>query len=465
MTAGFVRAADLPYHADSAMLFHAVANEPWAVLLDSGQAGGYGRWDILAARPYATLVCTAGITEYRQDGLVQRIDDEPLDVLRAALGTRVAAGPWPFNGGAIGYFAYDLARRWMRLPSRAPDSAAWPDMALGLYDWAVLVDHHERRSYLVHAGRRPMPAETWHDLIARFRRPQDARGQADFAARGGVQVGFSSRDYQAAFDRVQAYIRAGDCYQVNLAQRFTCAVEGEPWAAYQALRRINPAPFSAYLSLPWGAVLSASPERFLLVRDAIVETRPIKGTRRRTMDAREDSRLRQDLQTSVKDRAENLMIVDLLRNDLGRVCAPGTVRVPELFRVESFATVHHLVSTVTGRLRPSEDAVSLLRAAFPGGSITGAPKLRAMQIIEELETHRRGVYCGAIGYLGFDGSMDTNIAIRTLTWRDGVLTFWAGGGIVADSVAEAEYQECLDKAAAFFRLLDAHQGVKNPRPG
>lgn len=454
MTAGFPRSVELPYHADSAALFDAVASEPWAVLLDSGQAGGQGRWDILAARPYATLVCSGGITEYRQDGGVQRGLDDPLDALRAALGAGQAAGDLPFSGGAIGYFAYDLARGWTRLPSLAADAAAWPDMALGFYDWAVLVDHREHRSYLVHAGRRPMAGETWRDLVALFRRPQAERGQAYFRACGAVAASFSQQGYRAAFDRVQAYIRAGDCYQVNLAQRFTCPVEGDPWAAYRALRRINPAPFSAYLSLPWGAVLSASPERFLQVRAGMVETRPIKGTRRRSPDAREDSLLRQALQVSVKDRAENLMIVDLLRNDLGRVCAPGSVRVPELFQVESFATVHHLVSTVTGRLRAGEDAVTLLRAAFPGGSITGAPKLRAMQIIEELEPHRRGVYCGAIGYLGFDGSMDTNIAIRTLTWQDGVLSFWAGGGIVADSSAPAEYQECLDKAAAVFQLLN-----------
>lgn len=456
-----MRIVELPYHPDSAALFAAIADEPWSVWLDSGGASGHGRWDILAARPYATLISSAGVTEYHQGSHRDQLCGDPLEVLRTALDARIKPQPWPFCGGAIGYFAYDLARQWLRLPNLAQNTGAWPDVALGFYDWAVLVDHHQRQSWLVHAGRQPMSAETWQDLIARFRRPATTVRRSTFGVRGPIEASFSAEEYRVAFERVKAYIRAGDCYQINLAQRFVCPVEGDPWAAYQVLRCINPAPFSAYLSLPWGAVLSASPERFLWVKEGMVETRPIKGTRRRVQDVHQDAMQRQALRLSIKDRAENLMIVDLLRNDLGRVCVPGSVKVPDLFRVESFASVHHLVSTVTGRLRSGEDAITLLRAAFPGGSITGAPKLRAMQIIEELEPYRRGVYCGAIGYLGFDGSMDTNIAIRTLTWQDDLLTFWAGGGLVADSEADAEYQECLDKAAAIFQMLATHPGQQN----
>jgi para-aminobenzoate synthetase component 1 len=229
---------------------------------------------------------------------------------------------------------------------------------------------------------------------------------------------------------------------------------GEPWLAYRTLRRINAAPFSAYLSTPYGQILSASPEQFLKLSAGSVETRPIKGTRPRSSDPAQDRAAAAALQMSVKDRAENLMIVDLLRNDLGKTCAPGSVKVPKLFALESFATVHHLVSTVTGRLAAGYDALDLLRGCFPGGSITGAPKLRAMEIIEELEPHRRGVYCGAIGYLGFDGGMNTNIAIRTAVHSEGTMRFWAGGGIVADSVMEAEYQESFDKAAAMLKLVE-----------
>jgi para-aminobenzoate synthetase component 1 len=253
---------------------------------------------------------------------------------------------------------------------------------------------------------------------------------------------------------VKAYILEGDCYQVNLAQQFSASARGDAWSGYRELRRLNPAPFSAFLSTPFAKVLSSSPERFLQVRDAQAQTRPIKGTRPRGPTHEADAALARELADSAKDRAENLMIVDLLRNDLGRVCTPGSIRVPGIFEVESYATVHHLVSTITGRLAPREDAASLLRACFPGGSVTGAPKIRAMEIIEELEPRRRSVYCGAIGYLGFDGAMDTNIAIRTLVHNAGTVRFWAGGGIVHDSRVDEEYQETIDKAAPLLLLLE-----------
>jgi para-aminobenzoate synthetase component 1 len=271
---------------------------------------------------------------------------------------------------------------------------------------------------------------------------------------GPVASNFTRRRYAEAVQRILDYIRAGDCYQVNLAQRFSVAVGGDPWLLYRRLRAVNPAPFSAYLATPWGEVLSCSPEQFLEVRGRCVQTKPIKGTRPRSPEPGEDAALRAALRASPKDRAENVMIVDLLRNDLGKSCAIGSVQVPKLCEVESFATVHHLVSTVTGTLAPGKDALDLLRGCFPGGSITGAPKRRAMEIIEELEPHRRGIYCGSIGYLGYDGSMDTNIAIRTLVISGGRARFWAGGGIVADSDWRSEYQETLDKAAAFFTALE-----------
>jgi para-aminobenzoate synthetase component 1 len=268
-----------------------------------------------------------------------------------------------------------------------------------------------------------------------------------------VCANLSRSEYQNRFERIQSYILEGDCYQVNFAQSFEAEVEGDPWAAYRRLRRINPAPFSAYLETPHGSVLCSSPERFLRLQKRWVQTRPIKGTARRRDDPAADRRMAEGLAASDKDRAENLMIVDLLRNDLGKVCRTGSVEVTGLFEIESFARVHHLVSTIEGILAAGEDALSLLRACFPGGSITGAPKLRAMQIIEELEGRRRGVYCGAVGYIGFEGGMDTNIAIRTLVVRQNRLRFWSGGGIVYDSRVDAEYQESLDKAAAIFEML------------
>lgn len=270
-----------------------------------------------------------------------------------------------------------------------------------------------------------------------------------------MQSNFDKQNYQQAFDKIQSYIVEGDCYQVNLAKRFEIQAEGEAWHAYKQLRQLNAAPFCAYFSTDTAAILSSSPERLLQVDDKHVETKPIKGTRPRDLNNSEhDQQLATELQNSIKDRAENLMIVDLLRNDLGKVCVPGSIGVPRPFELESFATVHHLVSTITGTLKDDEDPVSLLRACFPGGSITGAPKLRAMEIIEELEPHRRGAYCGSIAYIGFDGNMDSNITIRTLVYSDNQLRFWAGGGIVADSNVDAEHQEIIDKASAMFKLIE-----------
>jgi para-aminobenzoate synthetase component 1 len=271
-----------------------------------------------------------------------------------------------------------------------------------------------------------------------------------------LRSSFTHRAYLDAVARVREYILAGDIFQANLSQRFDAPLRESTWDFYRRLRARNAAPFAAYLDLPDATVLSASPERFLSVDvEGHVETRPIKGTRPRGHGPEHDAALGQALVESDKDRAENLMIVDLMRNDLSRVCAAGTVRVPELFALERYATVHHLVSTVVGRLARGVDALDLLRAAFPGGSITGAPKLRAMEIIAELEPSQRGVYCGAIGYWSVTGALDTNIAIRTTVAREGHLYFSAGGGIVADSDPEQEYLETLDKARG---IIDAIGG-------
>jgi len=454
---------ELPYRADSAALFEAVADRSWAVFLDSGQHyPGQARYDIIAAEPYVRLVTRGAITEVHADGTeLSRAD--PFDLLRTHVAMDTAcppgglpsgrSGSLPFSGGAIGYFGYDLARRIERLPVRARDAERIPDMVIGIYDWAVVVDHSERRAWLAGQGRDADTDRKWNSLVQLFSAAPAERSRAPFRVTSPITSNFTPQGYGHAFDHVLDYIRAGDCYQVNLAQRFVAHAEGDPWLAYQRLRLINPAPHAAYLSTPYAHILSASPERFLRVDNRQVETKPIKGTRPRAGHARLDAGLIAELLASEKDRAENLMIVDLLRNDLSKNCELGSVKVPRLFDVESFATVHHLVSTVTGTLAQGRDAIDLLRGAFPGGSITGAPKVRAMQIIEELESHRRGVYCGAIGYVGYDGNMDTNIAIRTLVYSRGTVRFWAGGGIVADSECDAEYQETFDKAAALLDLL------------
>ncbi len=451
------RIEELPYFEDSAALFLPWAERRWAVFLDSGfPHSQQGRYDIIAAEPIQTLVTRGTLTEIRQGGAISLSPEDPFALVRQALGETVETLPGlPFQGGAIGYFGYDLARRLERLPEWAADADNIPEMVVGIYDWAVVVDHRERRTWLVGQGRNPALDLRWPHLVKAFSQIQTIGWQLDdFAVLGEVVSNLDRNRYGRAFDRIQHYIHEGDCYQVNLTQRFSAYCTGNPWSAYQLLRPYNPAPFSAYLNYPQARVLSSSPERFLKVENGLVETKPIKGTRPRSPNPKVDAANAQELQDSLKDRAENLMIVDLLRNDIGKSCAPGSVHVPKLFEVESYATVHHLVSTIRGRLAEGQGAVDLLRGCFPGGSITGAPKIRAMEIIEELEPHRRGVYCGSIGYIGFDGNMDTNIAIRTLVHSDDTIRFWAGGGIVADSDQEQEYQECYHKAAALLHLLD-----------
>ena len=448
----------IPYQADSAVCFAAVRDLPWPVFLDSARPYvDQGRYDIIAAAPYQTLITRGEATRIRQAGVLSESRADPFELLRTCLGftNQDRLPELPFHGGAIGYFGYDLARRIEALPRLAEADDGMPEMMVGIYDWALVVDHAQRCAWLVGQGRDPATSRHWGDLVRRFGN-STSHDTSVFRLRTQVQARLSREAYQRRFERIQSYILEGDCYQVNFAQCFEAEVEGDPWTAYRHLRRINPAPFSAYLETPEGAVLCSSPERFLKLEQGRVQTRPIKGTAPRLADPAADRHMAEWLAASDKDRAENLMIVDLLRNDLGKVCATGSLAVTGLFEIESFARVHHLVSTIEGRLASDEDALSLLRACFPGGSITGAPKLRAMQIIEELEGRRRGVYCGAIGYIGFDASMDTNIAIRTLVIRHNRLRFWSGGGIVFDSKVDAEYQESLDKVAAIFEMLQAN---------
>lgn len=451
------RIEELPYFEDSAALFLPWAERSGSVFLDSGYPHcRQGRYDILAAEPVATLLTRGHLTEIRAAGAITLSPEDPFALLNAQLGIQQPQHPdLPFCGGAIGYFGYDLARRLEKIPDTTADEENIPDLIVGIYDWAVIVDHQAGRSWLTGRADSAALAARWPYLVQTFSQIQTlAWQQTGFSVLSEVESNMSRADYGRAFRRVQHYIHEGDCYQVNLTQRFSAYCRGNPWAAYQGLRVYNPAPFSAFLHYPQVQVLSSSPERFLKVRNGQVETKPIKGTRPRFAQPARDQAEAEALRHSAKDRAENLMIVDLLRNDLGKNCVPGSVHVPRLFDIESYATVHHLVSTVCGQLAEDQSALDLLKGCFPGGSITGAPKIRAMEIIEELEPHRRGLYCGSIGYIGFDGNMDCNIAIRTLMHSDNRIRFWAGGGIVADSDEEQEYQECHQKASALLDLLE-----------
>jgi para-aminobenzoate synthetase component I len=481
-----------------------LAGLPYRLFLDSAARGTrLGRYSFLSADPVAVVRSKGATTEYTDlvGGASHRLDGDALTAVRALLAP-YAAEPVPelppFQGGAAGYLAYDWGRVLEALPTSRYDDLGLDDVVLGIYDWVLAWDHEQSRTFLVSTGlpeaepkartaranRRAAwvrsrvgavsPAEEQRTAVVRTAptgggftgafglEPDEPRESApSYPVDGGwwegrlpLRSSFTRDGYLAAVRRVREYILAGDIFQANLSQRFEAPLAVSPWALYRRLRERNPAPFAAFFDLPAAAIISASPERFLRVDHAgAVETRPIKGTRPRGVGPEHDAALGQALTESAKDRAENLMIVDLMRNDLSRVCAPGSVRVPELFTLERYATVHHLVSTVVGTLAPGTGAVDLMRAAFPGGSITGAPKIRAMEIIAELEPSQRGVYSGAIGYLSLTGDLDTNIAIRSAVVANGRVYFSAGGGIVADSDPQQEYRETLDKARALIDVL------------
>lgn len=449
----------LPYRPDALLTrFAAFSRQPWAMLLHSGFADHpHNRFDIMVADPRVTLSTRGEKTTITQNGIAQIVAGDPFALLQQALadlGIDAETQPdFPFQGGALGLFGYDLGRCIEILPVQAERDIHLPDMAVGIYDWALVADHQRQTLTLIVQG-------SLQERLDWLSTPPADDDRAPFQLSGPWRANMSRTEYGEKFRRIQDYLLAGDCYQVNLAQRFSAEYEGNEWQAFLRLSAGNKAPFSAFIRLPENTVISVSPERFLWLENNRIQTRPIKGTLPRLTDEHADALQAERLAQSDKDRAENLMIVDLLRNDIGRVAEPGSVHVPELFVVEPFPAVHHLVSTIEARLPDTYHAAALLRACFPGGSITGAPKIRAMQIIEQLEPQRRNAYCGSIGYLSFCGTMDTNIAIRTLLTEQGKIYCWAGGGIVADSQEQAEYQETFDKVGRILPLLDHQPNVQ-----
>ncbi|HYT72376.1 MAG TPA: aminodeoxychorismate synthase component I [Gemmatimonadales bacterium] len=479
------------------------ADLPFVLFLDSAADPEHlGRYSFLAADP-ATVVRSKGALTQELDpaGRWNRVAADPLARARelvAPFAAEPVRGLPPFQGGAAGYIGYDWGVTLERIPRTRYDDLAIPDVMLGLYDWVIAWDHPARHAWVISTGlperrtarearavrrlafvrerlavrrtggladgttggladgRTGGPAVQAAPSVRLSARPAVRQSAPSYPVPGppGLRSNFTRAGYLQAVARVIEYVYAGDIFQANLSQRLQAPLAGTPFELYGRLRQRNPAPFAAYLDFGDLVVASSSPERFLRIRDGRrVETRPIKGTRPRGIGPEHDAALALALAESDKDRAENVMIVDLLRNDLSRVCRPGTVRVPELFALEHYQTVHHLVSTVEGELAPEHDAVDLVRAAFPGGSITGAPKVRAMQIIAEVEPTQRGVYCGSIGYLSVTGALDTSIVIRTCLALGRDVYFQAGGGIVADSDPDDEYAETLDKARGLTAAL------------
>ncbi|HYF96178.1 MAG TPA: aminodeoxychorismate synthase component I [Symbiobacteriaceae bacterium] len=446
--------------SDPAALLTRLPPGPGRFLLESGPMGPaeVRRCSFAGAEPFMTLVVRGRECIVHEEGRTRVLEGDPLVVLQSLLNRcRVKAkdGFPGFPGGAVGYFAYEQGRVIERLPETPAADLGLPDMVFGFYDVVLMIDHTSGETALLLGppdGREAAAMSKARRWAAALKRAAPAPVPRAVAA-GPVVSSMTRQVYRRAVQTALDYIGAGDIYQVNLAQRFSALYTGTGWDLYRRLRALFPAPFAAFLEMGSWQVVSGSPERFITVEGRKIETRPIKGTRPRSADPELDRALAAELLASEKDAAELVMIVDLQRNDLGRICEYGTVTVPSLRHLEQTPNVWHTVASVVGRLRPDADTASILRATFPGGSITGAPKVRAMQIIAELEPVRRDVYTGAIGYIGFDGRLDLNIAIRTAVVKDGQVHFHAGGGIVADSDPELEYHETLAKGSGIARAL------------
>ena len=466
---------------DALHAYAVIRDRPWSFFLDSGiNPYGLGRYSFIGSDPFLVLISRGSETCIVSRGERISVCGNPFDILREQMGRYSVDSsrcPVPFSGGAVGYFGYDMCRFVEKLPATATDDVGIPDSCVAFYDAVIAYDHVENKTYVVSTGlpevdmirmesKARRRIEELKQLLCRNGGSVDEERLREKPSRFGdtgsdngaeVHSNFTRDEYIKAVEDAIEYIANGDIFQVNLSQRFESKLPCEPYELYLRLRRESPAPFACLLNFGDVTVAGASPERFLRMSGGRVETRPMKGTRPRGRSPAEDDALAAELLSSGKDRAENIMIVDLERNDLGRVCEYGSVKVRDMCTLEKYATVFQLTSTVEGKLGEGRDGIDLLKAAFPGGSVTGVPKVRAMEIIDELEPTRRGIYTGSVGYLGFDGGMDLNIVIRTFVIKGQRLYFQVGGGIVADSDPFMEYQETLDKARALMAAL----GLRN----
>ena len=440
----------------------------WSMFLESASPEHVdSNWSIFTADPIATLTSleSDAIFHDRLTDTTSNMGKDPLTAqkkMREQLFHHDDQSDYPFTGGVIAAYHYEMGEVFESLHKQQQNSGLnLGPFHCGFYDWAILYNLKQQQYFLVQqrTTNQNKTVENlwqsryhWLELLA-GEKSGVLSSASTFNLKESWQSNYTEPEYRASFNKIQDYILSGDCYQVNLAQRFQAPYQGDEYQAYQALLLENQAPFAAFIRLPEQVIISLSPERFLLLSGKQVQTKPIKGTTPRHLDPEQDSINKQRLLNSEKDQAENLMIVDLLRNDIGRVCKSGSVSVPKLFDIESFPAVHHLVSTVTGQLDAQYRCEDLLRACFPGGSITGAPKIRSMEIICELEKFQREIYCGSIAYINGNGDMDSSITIRTLVCKNQQIYCWAGGGIVADSNVESEYKECFDKVSKILPVL------------
>jgi para-aminobenzoate synthetase component I len=451
-------------------LFEVFRNEPFCFFLDSAaDPQKLGHYSFMGSKPFLKFSSRGDVITLNSSGKISILKGNPFNILGRLLESyqlETKDVPFHFIGGAVGYFSYDLCHFIEYLPKTTLDDLQLPESYFGFYDIILAYDNLKNKAYIVSTGfpeldegKRLKKAREQLDmlkinLICASDKVCEPVDRISTIGKVSLKGNFTQENYIKVVAKARQYIIDGDIFEVNISQRFEAEISTTPYELYRRLRRINPAPFRAYLDFNEVVIVSASPEKFLRVQDNLVETRPIKGTRRRGKTPQEDDVRANELVNSVKDNAENMMIVDLERNDLGRVCEYGTVKVTELAILEKFPTVFHLTSTVVGRLCEGKDRIDLLKAAFPGGRITGAPKIRSMEIIDKLEPTRRSVYTGSIGYLSFNGDMDSNIVIRTFLIKGNRAYFQVGGAVVYDSDPEDEYQETLDKGKALVDSLN-----------
>ncbi|MFC4699201.1 aminodeoxychorismate synthase component I [Glaciecola siphonariae] len=470
-------------------VFARVQAQPFAMLLDTcNNRLSDGRYDIIVHRPAATYryhnkkshlsVNSEGFADL-SSLVMTNSPFQDLSRIHQAFAAKVNFAayqdhPLPFLIGCMGLFGYDINIQTDAIDDIKPQQYQLDDIAVGVYEQSLIFDNYTGEVFHVYVEGAD---EAWLDELLgsvhgpeshepeshkpEIHKSENHKSEIAFKLLAPWQANMNEREYHDSMTAISEYLKAGDCYQINFAQRFSAPYEGSEWQAYEQLTAVNKAPFSSFIRLQNSTVICVSPERFISVKNRQVSTKPIKGTRKRSDDPMTDKALADALLNSEKDRAENLMIVDLLRNDLSKHCKPHSVKVPHLFALESYPAVHHMVSTVTGELKDDASPFDLLAGAFPGGSITGAPKVRAMQIIAELEPDKRSIYCGSIGYVGVRSDMDTNICIRTLLAENGVMHCWAGGGIVLDSEANDEYHESFHKVAKILPVLEA--SLTNPK--
>ena len=462
---------ELDTRLSAVAFFELFRREPFCFFLDSGMdPQKLGRYSFMGGNPFLLLRSRGENISTIRDSVESIEQGNPLDALGRYLETyRLDSGilPVPFTGGAVGYISYDICHFIEKLPKRAVDDLQLPECCFGFYDLVLAFDNLLGKAFIVSTGF-PELDDKRRLNRARERLQEFKARLASLLRYGGelspkpppvgeqisLRSNFTRESYMEAVEQARQYIIDADIFEVNISQRFEAEIPITPWELYLRLRQINPAPFAAYLDFDEVTIISASPERFIRCQKDWVETRPIKGTASRGKTPREDRAKAKELLSSIKDHAENMMIVDLERNDLGRVCRFGTVKVTELAILEKYPTVYHLTSTVVGQLKEGKGRIELLKATLPGGSITGAPKIRAMEIIDELESTRRSIYTGNIGYLGFNGNMDLSIVIRTFLIKGNRAYFQAGGAVVFDSQPEAEYQETMDKVQALIDALN-----------